>query len=140
MKTPKQIDHIGTIEKIENGVISVSILNVSACAGCHAKGACSMADMKEKSIEIIDYSNQYKVGDKVNVAYRESLGWVALLLAYVLPFVMVLLAMFVTAAFTDNELWIGLNGLIILVPYYAVLALFKHKLKKTFSFTIQKIV
>ena len=140
MSNPKQIDHEGTILEIEDGKITVGIVNVSACAGCHAKGACTMSDMKEKSIDVIDYSNKYSVGEKVKLTYQESLGWFALILAYVLPFVLVLLVLFIATTITNNELISGLLSLAILPPYYIILFFFKGRLKKTFSFTIEKIV
>ncbi|GAB7088203.1 SoxR reducing system RseC family protein [Marinifilum fragile] len=140
MSNPKQIDHEGTILEIKDGKITVGIVNVSACAGCHAKGACTMSDMKEKSIDVIDYSNKYSVGEKVKLTYRESLGWFALMLAYVIPFVLVLLVLFIATAFTNDELISGLLSLAILPPYYIILSFFKGRLKKTFSFTIEKIV
>lgn len=138
MSNPKQIDHEGTILEIKDGKITVGIVNVSACAGCHAKGACTMSDMKEKSIDVIDYSNKYSVGEKVKLTYRESLGWFALMLAYVIPFVLVLLVLFIATAFTNDELISGLLSLAILPPYYIILSFFKGRLKKTFSFTIEK--
>ncbi|WP_321306679.1 SoxR reducing system RseC family protein [Marinifilum fragile] len=140
MSNPKQIDHEGTILEIKDGKITVEIVNVSACAGCHAKGACTMSDMKEKSIDVIDFSNKYSVGEKVKLTYRESLGWFALILAYVIPFVLVLLVLFIATAFTNDELISGLLSLAILPPYYIILSFFKGRLKKTFSFTIEKIV
>ena len=140
MSNPKQIDHEGTILEIKDGKIKVGIVNMSACAGCHAKRACTMADMKEKSIDVIDYSNRYDVGEKVKLTYRESLGWFALLLAYVFPFIMVLLTLFVSTAITNNELISGIIALAVLPPYYMILSFFKGHLKKTFSFTIEKIV
>tara|TARA_R110001583_G_scaffold33438_5_gene112970 strand:+ start:3929 stop:4354 length:426 start_codon:yes stop_codon:yes gene_type:complete len=139
MQNNKQIDHVGTISDIKDEKITVSILNVSACAGCHAKSACSMSDMKEKEIDIIDYSSSFKLGEEVKVVYQESLGWLALLLAYVLPFVLVLITLFIATAFT-NELISGLLALGILLPYYSLLYFLKDRLKKTFSFTIHKIV
>jgi len=114
-------------------------LNVSACTGCHAKSACSMSDMKEKEIDIIDYSGNFKLGEEVKVVYQESLGWLALLLAYVLPFVLVLITLFIATSLTD-ELTSGLLSLGVLLPYYSLLYFFKDRLKKTFSFTIHKIV
>jgi len=140
MQDPKKIDHVGTILEIEDGKIKVGILNVSACAACHAKGACSMADMKEKSIDVIDYSNKFELGEKVNLSYRESLGWLAMFLAYVLPFVLVMLALVISTTITKNELISGVSALIVLLPYYIILSFFKDRLKKTFSFTIEKIV
>ncbi len=139
MQNNKQIDHVGTITDIKDEKIRVSILNVSACTGCHAKSACSMSDMKEKEIDIIDYSGSFKLNEEVKVVYQESLGWLALFLAYIIPFVLVVITLAIATAFT-NELISGLLALGILLPYYSILYFFKDRLKKTFSFTIHKIV
>jgi sigma-E factor negative regulatory protein RseC len=140
MSHPSKIDHEGKILEIKGEKITVGILNVSACSGCHAKGACTMSDMKEKSIDVIDYSNRFEVGETVKVTYRESLGWFALMLAYVIPFVLVLLILFIASSVTNDELISGLLALSVIPPYYIILSFFKGRLKKTFSFTIEKIV
>ena len=140
MSNPKQIDHEGIILEIRNEKITVGIQNKSACAGCHAKGACSMADMKEKFIDVIDYSNRFQKGEKVKLSYRESLGWVALLWAYGVPFLLVMLTLSISVFITNNELISGLLSLAVLIPYYIALSFFKGRFKKTFSFTIEKIV
>jgi len=140
MQNPKKIDHEGTVLKIEDGKITVGIVNISACAGCHAKGACTMSDMKDKSIDVTDYSNNFEIGEKVNLSYQESLGWLAMFLAYVLPFVLVIIALIIATAITSNELISGISALAILLPYYIILSFFKGHFKKTFSFTIEKIV
>ena len=140
MSHPSKIDHEGKILEIKGEKITVGILNVSACSGCHAKGACTMSDMKEKSIDVIDYSNRFEVGEKVKVTYRESLGWFALMLAYVVPFVLVLATLFIASSITNDELISGLLALSVIPPYYIILSFFKGRLKKTFSFTIEKIV
>lgn len=140
MANTTDIEHAGTILEINNEQITVGIRNVSACAGCHAKGACTMADMKDKTVDVIDYSNKFSVGEKVNLKYQESLGWFALFIAYVLPFIIVILTLIIALAITRNELISGLIALAILVPYYVVLSFYKKKLKKTFSFSIEKTV
>ncbi len=138
MAKTNNIEHSGTILKIDNERITVGIVNTSACAGCHAKGACSMADMKEKTVDVVDYSNQFSVGEKVNLKYQESLGWFALMIAYVIPFIMVIITLVAALAVTADELISGLIALAILVPYYVVLSFYKKRLKKTFSFSIEK--
>ncbi len=140
MAKTNNIEHFGTILKIDNERITVGIVNASACAGCHAKGACTMADMKEKTVDVVDYSNQFSVGEKVNLKYQESLGWFALTIAYVIPFIIVIITLVVALTITSDELISGLIALAILIPYYVVLSFYKKKLKKTFSFSIEKIV
>ena len=140
MSNPKQIDHEGTILEIKDGRITVEIINVSACARCHTKGTCTVSDKKKKLIDVIDYNNKYCIGEKVKLIYQESLGWFALMLAYVIPLLLVLLVLFITTTIINNELISGFLSVAILVPYYIILSFFKGNLKNTFSFTIEKIV
>jgi len=140
MSEAQQINHKGTILSINEGHIEVGIVNISACAGCHAKGACSMSDMKEKSIDIYTSNNNFSINEEVLIKTQESLGWLAMFLAYVLPFIIIIASLFITSIYTSNELVIGLVSLGLLFPYFGTIALFKEKFKKTFSFTIHKIV
>jgi len=139
MSDSKSIEHKGRIDSIEENKINVSFLAMSGCASCHAKGVCSAADMQEKSVEVIDFTNQYRVGEEVNVTLKQSLGFRALLLGYVLPFVIVLVMLIVLTIITENEAISGLGALSVLIPYYVVLFLLKDKIRKQFTFRINKI-
>ncbi|HAF28566.1 MAG TPA: Fis family transcriptional regulator [Bacteroidales bacterium] len=139
MSNTKSIEHKGRIESIDGNKINVNFLAMSGCASCHAKGVCSAADMQEKSVEVFDYTNQYTMGEEVNVILKQSLGFRALLLGYVLPFILVLFILIVLTAITDNEAIAGLSALSVLVPYYLILFLLKDKIRKKFTFAIHKI-
>ncbi len=139
MSVSKSIEHKGIIESINGSRINVSFIALSGCASCHAKGYCSTSDMKEKSVEVFDNTNQYKVGEEVNVILKQSLGLRAVWLGYILPFFLVITVLIVLTEITHNEGLSGLGAIAILAPYYLVLLLFRKKLQKTFSFLIQKI-
>ena len=139
MSKSKSIEHKGRIDSIDGNKINVSILAVSGCASCHAKGVCSAADMQEKSVEVYDFTNQYQVGDEVNVTLKQTLGFRALFLGYVLPFILVLFILIILTAITNNEAISGIGALAVLVPYYAGLFVLRNKIRKKFTFTINKI-
>jgi len=139
MSNIKSIEHKGRIETIQDNKIIVSILAVSGCASCQIKGVCSAADMQEKSIEVYDYTNQYKVGEYVNVSLRQSLGFRALFLGYVLPFTLVLFILIILTIITKNEALSGIGALSVLIPYYLILFVLKDKIRKKFTFSINKI-
>ncbi len=139
MSNIKSIEHKGRIDSIDGNKINVNFLAMSGCASCHAKGVCSAADMQEKFVEVFDFTNQYKIGEEVNVTLRQSLGFRALFLGYVLPFILVLLILIILTSMTDNEAVAGLSALSVLVPYYLILFLLKDKIRKKFTFTINKI-
>lgn len=139
MSNSKSIEHKGRIDSIDDNKINVSFIALSGCASCHAKGVCTVADMQEKSVEVIDYTNQYQVGEEVNVTLRQALGFRALFLGYVLPFILVLTLLIVLSAATHNEAIAGIGALAVLLPYYSLLFILRDKIRKKFTFTINKI-
>ncbi len=139
MSNSKSIEHKGRIDSIDNNKINVSFIALSGCASCHAKGVCTVADMQEKSVEVIDYTNQYQLGEEVNVTLRQALGFRALFLGYVLPFILVLTLLIVLSAATHNEAIAGIGALAVLLPYYSLLFILRDKIRKKFTFTINKI-
>lgn len=137
--TNNTIKHLGIVENIQGSHLSVRIVQTSACAACSAKGHCSSADSKDKIIDIIDTAASWKVGDKVMVVGEMSMGMMAVVLAFVLPFVLLIASLFLFMALMENELYAALLSLAVLVPYYFILWLNKTRLKQKFSFTIKPI-
>lgn len=130
------IEHEGIVEQSDAGHVKVRILSASACAGCHAKGACSAADMQEKFIDAF-CDQPYSPGDKVLLVGESGLGLMAAWWAYILPLILMVVTLIITHIFTQNEPFSGLMSLGILVPYYLIIKLFYSKFLKTFSFTIK---
>ncbi|HBG57877.1 SoxR reducing system RseC family protein [Proteiniphilum sp. UBA1028] len=133
------IEHEGIIEKINGNHITVRILQQSACSACHAKGACMAADAKEKLVDVSDHTGKFRENERVIVTGTESTGHKAVLWAFVFPFVL-LIAMLVLGTsvwhFTETEAAMG--SLLILIPYYFLLYLLRHKMANTFRFNIKK--
>lgn len=132
------IEHEGIITEIDGNLIQVMIVQQSACDECHAKGACSISDKKEKLIEIENANPDYRIGDQVIVFGNQSIGMQAVLLAFVVPFVMVLLTLMIAGRFIANEAISGGIAIFMLLPYYFILSFFNKRLKKRLSFEIKK--
>ncbi len=117
----------------------VEILNKSACASCDAKGLCSASDVKKKHIDaMIEKGETFAVGERVNLVAQERLGLTATLIAYVVPLVLMVAVLIACSASGLSDAKSGLAAIASLVPYYAVLALFRDKLRKTFVFKVKK--
>lgn len=138
-KMSKKIEHTGIIRHIEGNKVKVEIVQMSACSSCHAKGACTAADMDEKIIDAINDNPALKVGDAVNIYGENGGGLFAVLLAFVIPFVLILLSLIITGRFIQSEAISGLISLSVLIPYFIILSLFNNKLKKKFTFYISDI-
>ena len=138
--TNNTIKHLGIVENIQGSHLSVRIVQTSACAACSAKGHCSSADSKDKIIDIIDTAaSSYRVGEKVMVIGETSMGMMAVVLAFIIPFILLIFSLFLFMALMENELYSALLSLAILIPYYFILWLNKTRMKQHFSFTIKPI-
>ncbi len=134
----RSIEHIGVVQSMSERHVSVLIEQQSACAGCHAKSACMAADKSEKLIDAIPVDVNIGVGDSVIVFALKKLGMKAVMLIYVIPFLLMLLSMIVADRFTDNELIMGGVSIGVLIPHYLILAACKKKINKEFQFYARK--
>jgi sigma-E factor negative regulatory protein RseC len=82
---------------------------------------------------------QWAVGNEVEVMVQQKMGWKAVVLAYLLPFFVMLAAMLIgNAIWAVREEILGTVALCAMALYYLVLGMFKDKLQKEFSFTARK--
>ena len=148
------IKHDGIIIALnEDGTALVRIVQTSACAACKAKAMCASAESAEKEMTVMLLGDgQWAVGDSVEVMVQQKMGWKAVVLAYLLPFFVMLAVMFVgngllamgdeaTGLLGDEakrEAVLGTVALCAMALYYLVLGMFKDKLQKEFSFTARK--
>lgn len=135
-----EISHKGIIKSLTDQQIVVSIVNESACSSCHAKGACSAADMQDKEIEIRNFSGDYRVGQTVQVVGRTSQGFKALFYGYVFPFLIIMLVLITLTSLQFSEGISGLISLSVLFPYYLILYLTRNKIRKSFEFEIKPLL
>ena len=170
----EMIKHDGIIIALnEDGTALVRIVQTSACAACKAKAMCASAESVEKEMTVVllgesapqksaDFSGTpqamrregerrgFAVGDAVEVMVQQKMGWKAVVLAYLLPFFVMLAVMFIgngllgdgaTGLLGDEakrEAVLGTVALCAMAVYYLVLGMFKDKLQKEFSFTARK--
>ncbi len=132
------IEHLGTVEHINGRHIQVRIVQKSACSACAAKSLCHSSESKEKMIDVYDSDAAVQVGDEVVVYGTVSMGLQAVVLAFVVPFIVLIAALFVAFLLTaGNELVSGVVAMLTVIPYYIVLYFLRHKLTRKFSFTIK---
>lgn len=141
-KTPARIVHEGKIVEMDKESISVEIVNKSACAACHAKGVCGASDEQVRTIvlpqTLATATAGYQVGDSVKLVLSASLGMKAVILAYGLPLLVLLVAILVFSALKLEQLYVGLFSLAAVAVYYIIFAIFRNKLDKEFVFHIEQ--
>ncbi len=136
----EKIEHQGVVQSVSRQGIRVLIVQNAACSTCAAGSSCMAAERKEKMIDALPLNDDIQVGDEVKVLIERRLGFKAVLLAFVLPFVLViLLVALLTRLTTLGDAWSGTIALSALIPYYAVIALFRDQIKKQFTFYAEKI-
>jgi len=139
MEKIKQIEHQGFVKEINGNDIKVSIIAKSACLSCQLNTSCSVSDVEEKIIDLtVNNPEVYQVGESIDIFFKQTLGYRALFLGYLLPFIIVFFVLTVIMFLTKDEGVAGLTALGALFPYYFILYLKKDKIRKTFSFSIKK--
>ena len=137
----EMIKHDGIIIALnEDGTALVRIVQTSACAACKAKAMCACAESAEKEMTVVLLGDeQWAVGNEVEVMVQQKMGWKAVILAYLLPFFVMLAVIFMgNALWNVREEILGTAALCAMALYYLVLGMFKDKLQKEFSFTAKK--
>lgn len=133
------IRHTGVVTSIHGEMAHVTITQTSACSACKARSMCMSSESKQKEMDVI-MLEPMQAGDKVEVEVRERLAWKAVLLAYIMPFI-VMMAVLGTLDITTmlSEAITGSISLGAIALYYLVLHMFRGRLQKQFVFTARKL-
>ncbi len=139
-KSKSSIYHTGKIVEINPQFTSVEIVSMSACAECHAKNLCGVADMKIKVIMVpTDPYGDYEVGDEVRVLLKKSMGVKAVWISYVIPLIILLILIVSLSAVTVHEVYVGLGAIAGIAVYYLFVYLFRNRLAKDYVFEIKEM-
>ena len=132
------IRHEGIVLSINGEKAHVQIVQTSACSACKARSMCMSSESQSEEMDAV-MLEPMKIGDKVEVEVRERLAWKAVLLAYILPFIVMLAIIAILDFATDwSEAVVGTLSLCGIALYYIGLSVFRNRLQKQFSFTARK--
>lgn len=140
-KMTNVIKHRGIVENIEGSHVQVRIIQTSACSACSAKGHCNASESKEKLVDVYETKGYpYQKGEEVMLHGTTSMGMQAVLLAFGIPFLILLITLFITMRLTDgDELISAILSLAALAPYYLIIYMCRNKLSRKFTFTLEPI-
>ena len=132
------IEHDGIVQKSDINSVIVRISSETACTGCHAAGSCNMSGIEEKIVEV---QGSYNVspGDNVTILMKKSMGYKALFLGYILPFILLVLTLVILLSISLPEGTAGLLSLGMLGIYYLLLYLSRSRIGNAFNFTIKTL-
>lgn len=135
--------HPGTVTAVKPGFVTVQIQSTSACAACQAHARCGFAESKTKTLDIPLPSPDsklptptYHIGDPVTVTIDHSRGLLATWWAYVLPAILVLVAVVAFSLASLPEPLVILLSLGTIALYVIVLFLLRKKLDSKFTLTL----
>lgn len=133
------IEHRGVVVEVNGKSVKVRIEQLSACAACHVKSLCMASDKSEKIVDAAVVAGNFSVGEEVVVVGHKQLGVVAVVLAYIVPFLLIVATLFFSSLFVDEEWIVGSLSLLVLAPYLVALRLMNNKIKAKFRFYVSKI-
>lgn len=134
------VEQKGIVIKKQEDKVIVKIEQKSTCSSCHARGACTSLDKKDKEIEIKskDTAN-YNIGDEVIITISTKLGMKAVLIAFVLPLILLVIALFLSIKlFSLTQSLSALVSLLVVAAYYFFLYKQNLFLSKEFNFLIKE--
>ena len=132
------IRHTGVVLAVNGESARVEIVQTSACSACKARSMCMSSESQQKQMDVIPLE-RLEAGDRVEVEVRERLAWRAVLLAYILPFIVMMAVIAILDLATNwSEAVVGTLSLCGIALYYLGLSFFKNRLQKQFTFTARK--
>lgn len=130
----------GIVRAVRGEDIDVEITVSSACSECHAKSICMPSDQRQEFVTAQAlYGETFQIGERVHLVLKQKAGWKAILIAYLIPFIVLIAALFGSYAIFQNELASVIASLLFLVAYYFLLKHFRHKIDKQFTFFVTKL-
>ena len=124
-----KIKHNGVVDGVEEDCVRVRILQSSACSACKVAAHCNASETKEKIIEV--------QVDSVVVVADTAVGFRASLYGYLLPLLLMVVALVAVLKITQSEGYAAVSALGILIPYYIGLYLLRNKLRNKLSFSLE---
>jgi sigma-E factor negative regulatory protein RseC len=134
------VEQKGIVIKKQEDKVIVKIEQKSTCSSCHARGACTSLDKKDKEIEIKTKDTQnYNIGDEVIITISTKLGMKAVFIAFVLPLILLVIALFLSIKqFSLTQSLSALVSLLVVAAYYFFLYKQNLFLSKEFNFLIKE--
>lgn len=131
------IKQVATIIKIEDGNLHLSICRPDACAACKAQSACSSTGESGGQMVLVDDGRGRQVGDQVVLKIGRSQGFLAIILAYMIPVVLIVGMLLVMQSIGVSEGLMGGLVLGVLILYFVLLRVFRRRFEGDLSIEIE---
>lgn len=132
-----EIRHSGFVSEVMADGVKVSLFRPEACGSCQMKSYCGGDQDERQEFEVT--AKGYQVGDEVQLNMTTTTGLKAVLLAYVMPFAMLLLSLIIGLQLGLSEAHAGLISLAVTAAYFGFLKFNTDVIKGHFSIQIHKL-
>lgn len=135
----KIMEHEAIVVEViaEQKRVDVEMVVSGACGSCKAKAVCGGGESQVRQVAAYtDHPELYNVGDRVVVSIEQIMGYKAIVLSYIVPLIVMLVALALTHS-RYGDLVAGVSALGACALYYIVLALFRKRLERVIVFSIK---
>lgn len=131
--------HEGKVVNISSNIVHVEIMINEACHHCAGKDSCMAFTSKERIIDVYcSNPNKYEIGEEVQVSMKTSLGYKAVVYAYLLPIILLVSTLIITNKLFKEQIVLVISIFIVLTIYFIILYILRKKINKKFKFSISK--
>lgn len=139
MGEPK-VRQCGVVESVHGNVVRVRCVRLSACDTCSASSSCRTVHGKSMYVDVHDPDAETRnIGDRVVVETGARNGRDAVLLGFVWPLAVFVLALVIAIVLGTSDCVASFYALMALVVYYALLYAMRKKVGRRFSFRIVEV-
>jgi sigma-E factor negative regulatory protein RseC len=137
MKRPQpQLEHIGLVKSVAPHRITISLIG-AGCTACH-HSLCMLGDSKAKEVEVPVKKNSFLPGQEVRVKINPASGYLAVVVLYLVPFLLMTGTLSVMQLSGYTESMAGLASLLILLPYFTGVYQIRNRLKSHCTIEVEK--
>jgi sigma-E factor negative regulatory protein RseC len=133
------LETAGIVKEIKGKALFVEITVNEACQGCRANKSCVIGSVPNtRIIEIAKHDNaKFQVGDHVTIIMQMKTGIKAVVIAYVVPFLLFFVSMLTATCYELSELKVGIYSIGTIAIYYLCLYFLRSRIKKAVTFSIK---
>lgn len=136
----KPIEHKAKVLFVDGDRIDVELVVEGACTTCKSAKACGMGESSDKVMSLVTASaSAYCIGEEIMVSIEKRMGIKAAVYAYIFPFFIMILTLFVMFEAGFSETVTGLTSLGSIGVYYIGMYFFRHRIEKEIIFKLRKI-
>lgn len=129
----------GIVRKVQDDRLWVEVVVSSSCGGCAAKSLCNISEKKNELVEAVNVTGEeFSVGETVRIQMVQKLANKAVVLGYLLPFVILVAGLFGCYALTHIEWLSVLVAFGLTAIYYLILKMFDKRLAREFVLHVTK--